>query len=305
MTNESLPIWHQGELTIQQWTGTTEKMAHIGPRFIREFLQQQHRDFFESLTMIFIGYEDRLSGIQASVLFGDSGFIQSITETELRINTQNSIGDFILDALDIGDRIGLLGIEFNSKRRNRANGIIIDSSQKYITVKILQSYGNCPKYIQPKTLLNNHRYGDFSNVTRYKLQPKDLTLITNADSLFIASSFNDGKHINNRGSDISHRGGNSGFVSTNSNGQLIMQDYVGNGFFNTLGNLHENPIATLLFLDWQNGHVLKIMAKSEIFYDKNILSGATQTTGITLCFTPKKIEYISNSLAYLTKTKLI
>ncbi|PKG56473.1 MULTISPECIES: pyridoxamine 5'-phosphate oxidase family protein [unclassified Shewanella] len=294
MDNELAPSWHKGEIAVQQRAGTDKRMAAVGPKFIRQFMPQQHRDFYQSQSMIFIGYSDHQSDICASVLFGSPGFIQSPSEVELVINTQQSLGDVIGDNLSVGDRIGLLGIQFDTKRRNRINGIITDVTQKYIRVEVLQSFGNCPKYIQPKKFAANRHYGEFAVDTRAQLSETDRQLITGADTFFIASSFNDGERLNNRGADISHRGGSAGFVSINAAGQLLVPDYVGNGFFNTLGNLLENPTASLLFCDWQQGGVLQITVTSEIIWHDE-----TSPAERTLCFTPIKVEQIANGLAYI------
>ena len=134
MANDLLNVWHQGELAVQQKAGTDKRMAEIGGKFIREFMPQQHRDFFQSLSMIFIGYSDYYSGINAGIFFGALNFIQSPSASELVINTQYSLGNMSKEDLNVGDRVGLLGIEFNTKRRNRINGIITDVSQKSIRI---------------------------------------------------------------------------------------------------------------------------------------------------------------------------
>ena len=294
--------WHQGELSVQKRAGTAQKMAEIGPKFIREFMPQQHRDFFLSLSMIYIGYSDSKSETRASLLFGEPGFITSSSETTLQINTQYSLNDFNNNHLNVGDRIGLLGIEFISKRRNRLNVIITDINQKNIQVKVLQSYGNCPKYIQPKILVTNPHYDTQSTSSTVSLTQNIQELIINADAFFIASRFDDGQALNNRGVDISHRGGVAGFITINEKGQLLVPDYVGNGFFNTLGNLLENPIASLLFCDWQQGHAYQITVSSEILWSEQRLQSiqvnTQQKTARTLCFTPIKIEKLTDSLAY-------
>ena len=294
--------WHQGELSVQKRAGTAQKMAEIGPKFIREFMPQQHRDFFQSLSMIYIGYSDSKSETRASLLFGEPGFITSSSETTLQINTQYSLNDFNNNHLNVGDRIGLLGIEFISKRRNRLNVIITDINQKNIQVKVLQSYGNCPKYIQPKILVTNPHYDAQSTSSTVSLTQNIQELIINADTFFIASRFDDGQALNNRGVDISHRGGVAGFIAINEKGQLLVPDYVGNGFFNTLGNLLENPIASLLFCDWQQGHAYQITVSSEILWSEQSLQSiqvnTQQKTARTLCFTPIKIEKLTDSLAY-------
>jgi predicted pyridoxine 5'-phosphate oxidase superfamily flavin-nucleotide-binding protein len=310
MSNDRMSIWHQGELAVQQMVGTDKQMEKIGHQRVREFMPQQHRDFFQSLSMLFIGYTDHYSNIYTTVLFGSPSFIQSPTETELVINTQHSMGDFMRVDVNIGDRIGLLGIEFDTKRRNRLNGIITDVNQKNITVRVLQSYGNCPKYIQPKTFKTNRDYSKFTttNATRFQLNHIDRKIISSADTFFIASCFNDDQKLNNRGVDMSHRGGTAGFVSINAKGQLLVNDYPGNGFFNTLGNLFENSIASLLFCDWVEGHALQITVSSEILWhddehqEKTVLitkESSKQIKAIrTLCFTPIKIKLFTNVLAY-------
>ncbi|MEJ6123537.1 pyridoxamine 5'-phosphate oxidase family protein [Vibrio sp. 2-Bac 85] len=294
--------WHQGELSVQKRAGTAQKMAEVGPKFIREFMPQQHRDFFQSLSMIYIGYSDSKSETRASLLFGEPGFITSSSETTLQINTQYSLNDFNNNHLNVGDRVGLLGIEFISKRRNRLNVIITDINQKNIQVKVLQSYGNCPKYIQLKILVTNPHYDAKLTSSTVSLTQNIQELIINADAFFIASRFDDGQALNNRGVDISHRGGVAGFITINEKGQLLVPDYVGNGFFNTLGNLLENPIASLLFCDWQQGHAYQITVSSEILWSEQSLQSiqvnTQQKTARTLCFTPIKIEKLTDSLAY-------
>lgn len=301
MNNEQTPSWHQGELTIQKRVGTDKRMADVGPRFIRDFMPEQHRDYFTNLSMIFIGYTDRYSQSRASVLFGEPGFIHSPSDTSLVINTQNTMGDFIHQQLKVGDKIGLVGVEFDTKRRNRLNAIVADISQKNITINVLQSFGNCPKYIQDKTFKTNVAYGAFSTTTRSVLDATDKQLIAQADTFFIASSFDDGEVQRNRGVDMSHRGGEAGFVKMNAKGQLLVEDYYGNGFFNTMGNLLHNPIASLLFFDWQNGHILQLTVSSEILWDDKEQTDPTENTKAerTLRFTPLKVDFINNGLAYL------
>jgi predicted pyridoxine 5'-phosphate oxidase superfamily flavin-nucleotide-binding protein len=301
MNNEKTPSWHEGELTAQQRVGSDKRMAEVGPKYIRHYMPQQHREYFKNLSMLFIGYTDHYSQSRASVLFGSSGFIESPTEIELVINTQNSMGDFIHQQLMIGDKIGLVGVEFDTKRRNRLNAIVTDINQKHIIIKVLQSFGNCPKYIQSKTFIANPAYGHFFTTTRLELNEADKALIANADTFFIASSFDDGQALSNRGVDISHRGGEAGFVAMNAKGKLLVEDYVGNGFFNTIGNLLHNPIASLLFFDWQKGHILQLTASCEILWndDKKTQSSEKNNAKRILRFTPIQVEFINNGLAYL------
>jgi hypothetical protein len=47
-----------------------------------------------------------------------------------------------------GKNIGLLGLEFPTRRRNRVNGIIEKVEDGRMHVHVIESFGNCPKYIQ-------------------------------------------------------------------------------------------------------------------------------------------------------------
>lgn len=292
--------WHKGELIAQERANTKQRMAEIGPQYIRQSMPQQHRDFFESLSMLFIGYKAQYEHVHASVLFGEPGFIHSLSETELVINIQYSMGDFDKNCINVGDKIGLLGLVFNTKRRNRLNVIITDINQKTMTVKVLQSYGNCSKYIHPKTLVTNTRYNPLYTKSITLLIKDIRQVIKNSGTFFIASSFNDGEKLDNRGVDISHRGGDAGFIAITENDQLLVEDYPGNGFFNTIGNLLLNPLASLLFFDWQQGHTYQVTVSTDVIWlDNNQLdeSNHKKQAERMLCFTPLKIEMFTNGLA--------
>ena len=49
-----------------------------------------------------------------------------------------------------GQRLGLLGIDFATRRRNRLNVVVRSLAAGRLDVDVLQSYGNCPKYIQAR-----------------------------------------------------------------------------------------------------------------------------------------------------------
>lgn len=49
-----------------------------------------------------------------------------------------------------GQRLGLLGIDFETRRRNRLNVVVRSLVGDRLDVDVLQSYGNCPKYIQAR-----------------------------------------------------------------------------------------------------------------------------------------------------------
>ena len=89
-------------------------------------------------------------------------------------------------------------------------------------------------------------------------------LIEGADTFFVATYADvEGQ----RQVDVSHRGGNSGFVRVEADGTLTIPDFNGNLFFSTLGNIVLNGKAGLLFVDFATGDVLQLSGDAEVIFD--------------------------------------
>ena len=52
-------------------------------------------------------------------------------------------------------------------------------------------------------------------------------------------------------------------------GTLRIPDYPGNGMYNTLGNIYENPAAGLLFVDFEKGETLQLTGKGELHFNQS------------------------------------
>ncbi|RYZ38987.1 MAG: pyridoxamine 5'-phosphate oxidase [Sphingobacteriales bacterium] len=159
--------------------------------------------------------------------------------------------------------IGSLFIELDSRRRLRVNGTCtIWGSMIHITVQ--QAYPNCPKYIQ-RRVMNMPDYFETTqavSTTGTALDKATLEWIRKADTFFIASAAMD-DHV-----DVSHRGGNPGFITITEDGRLKIPDYPGNSLFNTLGNIIQNPRVGLLFIDFDNRRALQLTGMAELLFDQ-------------------------------------
>jgi predicted pyridoxine 5'-phosphate oxidase superfamily flavin-nucleotide-binding protein len=92
-------------------------------------------------------------------------------------------------------------------------------------------------------------------------------MIGRADSFFIASVYSEDTNDFVQGVDVSHRGGNPGFVLVEDATRLIFPDFAGNKHFNTLGNIVLNPRVGLLFPDFYSGDLLYLTGRAEIIWD--------------------------------------
>ncbi|MBI3187106.1 MAG: pyridoxamine 5'-phosphate oxidase family protein [Gammaproteobacteria bacterium] len=238
-------------------------------------MPDQHRAFFAQLPFVLIGSVDQSGQSWASLLANPPGFISSPDAQTLRISAMPQGSDPLYHSLVPGASIAVLGIEQHTRRRNRMNGVVTAVNPSDFVITVHQSFGNCPKYIQARQV----RYQKREAVTQARYHNSlDLELcrtIEQADTCFIASSHPQAVHGPQsmhgegaaQGVDVSHRGGKPGFVKIIDNNTLLMPDYSGNRMFNTLGNLSLNPLAGLLFIDFDSGDLVQLAVRAEIIVD--------------------------------------
>jgi predicted pyridoxine 5'-phosphate oxidase superfamily flavin-nucleotide-binding protein len=244
--------FHAGESAAQRLAGVPT--PH--PLGIRPFMPDQHRDFFALLPYVLIAARDSAGWPMPTMLAGLPGFISSPDPTTLHVDLAADDRDPVRAMLSPGAQFGLLGIDLSTRRRNRANGRVASRDDRALTLSIEQSFGNCPQYIQLKdatwhegvTSAPPEHFGGLDDAAR--------ALIGHADTFFVASG-------SESGLDISHRGGPSGFVRIEDE-TLVIPDYRGNRFFNTLGNLLLDSRASLLFVDFERGDTLVVRGRVEI-----------------------------------------
>jgi uncharacterized protein len=266
------PPFHRGECAIQARVGVREKIKLSGVRGIRDYMPDQHREFFAQLPLLFLSSSDARERPWASVLIGQPGFVQSPDKKTLRVTVKPIPGDPLISNLHDGSAVGGLGIEFHSRRRNRVNGKVgMSHGGDGFTIHVDQSFGNCPKYIQarqlrfPPTELPSSRIRPIRYLDR--LDGRSSALLTRSDTFFIASQHGVNPSDRSHGLDLSHRGGRPGFVQLQNDGALVWSDYRGNSFFNTLGNIELDPRCGLLFIDFSNGDTLQLSGRAEIVWD--------------------------------------
>lgn len=275
--------FHEGERAIQMLVGVRERMAEIGSRVIRSYMPEQHRQFFTQLPFLVAGTVDGAGQPWASVLAGPAGFITSPDPKQLDVQALPLTHDPLAQTLVPGALIGLLGLEPHTRRRNRMNGVVAHLHAQGFSVQVSQSFGNCPQYIQARE--PEYVGGSYDAVPALhladQLDDAAMQLIRQADTFYIASAHPaanahtgtvpDGPE-RAQGVDVSHRGGKPGFVRVDGPNMLTVPDFLGNFFFNTLGNLTVEPRAGLLFMDFATGDLLQVSVRGEIIWDSPELS---------------------------------
>lgn len=294
-TLTKLPTWHEGEKFIQEKVGVAERMEVVGQRVVRDFMPDQHRDFYAQLPFIVLGSVDGHDDAWATFVEGRPGFMSSPTATTLDIRSTLEPSDPASEGMADGKPIGLLGIEMHTRRRNRMNGFVSTAANGY-RIDVDQSFGNCPRYIQLRDFQFERAPGQPSQNQREDLSELDdlaRSTIKTADAFFVASFVD---REDRRQVDVSHRGGNAGFVRVGDDDVLTIPDFDGNLFFSTLGNILLNKKAGLLFVDFATGDVLQMTGEADVILESPEIA-AFQGAERLWTFRPTRIVRRPNALA--------
>ncbi|CAN7444178.1 2Fe-2S iron-sulfur cluster-binding protein [Polaromonas sp. LjRoot131] len=287
--NAGASPWHPGELALQESAGVVKQMDGPGRLWVRKFLLDQHRTFYPLLHFVVLGCVDANGDAWATLLAGEPGFASSPDPKNLNIATLRDPSDPADSAMEDGDAVGLLGIDLMTRRRNRLNGDIRRANDHGFDIEVVQSYGNCPRYIQNRSFMFTrapYKRSPFPAEESSGLDDQAREMIASADTFYVASYLDlpDGT----REVDASHRGGKPGFVRIESDGKLTIPDFSGNLFFNTLGNFLQNPKAGLVFVDPQTGNMLQMTGEAEVILDSPEIA-AFEGAERLWTFTPRRI----------------
>jgi predicted pyridoxine 5'-phosphate oxidase superfamily flavin-nucleotide-binding protein len=265
--------FHAGERAVQERLGVRARVENGGRRMIRDFMPEQHRDFFAQLPFLVVGSLDSAGRPWASLLNGEVGFVTSPHPRSLMVASRPVAGDPLLANLRAGAPLGVLGIELSTRRRNRANGRVAWCSGRGFELAVDQSFGNCKLYIQPRRrgepLPRRGRAMD-PEPGGSLLGARSVALLQGCDTAFLATASAHPAQGGREGVDVSHRGGPPGFLRVDRNDErmrIVLPDYPGNNMFNSLGNIQANPRAGLLATDFSSGALLTLTGPARLLWE--------------------------------------
>lgn len=250
--------FHAGELRAQ-------RLAGIGPTAapIRSRMPDQHRAFFPLLSFVCVAVPDDDGWPLATLVQGTPGFAAAPDAARLEVGALPAPDDPVRAHLAAGVPVGLLGIDLGTRRRNRLNGVVAQAGPTGFMVDVVQSFGNCPRYIQARELVPVARTPGLATAFGPELPARARELLASASTLFVASTSGADAQGAAAGLDISHRGGPPGFARLEGS-VLSIPDYNGNRYFNTLGNFLAEPRAAIVLVDFRSGDMLQLQGVVEI-----------------------------------------
>ncbi|WP_131740948.1 pyridoxamine 5'-phosphate oxidase family protein [Actinomadura roseirufa] len=246
---------HQGEAAVQRRTGVDR--GPWGSAGTRPEIPPVAADFLWEQRLLVLGAADADGSVWADAVTGPPGFAEAFGERTVVVAATPALPEFPGE----GD-IGILALEPQTRRRIRVNGTMRRDGERLV-VHTEQVYGNCPKHIQTREVAEEPVTAPVPGTPRSAASLSDAQRewISGADTFFVAT------RAPGHGADVSHRGGNPGFVHVTGPTRLSWPDYSGNGMYMTLGNLELDPSAGLLFLDWEQGHTLHLTGQARVDWD--------------------------------------
>jgi predicted pyridoxine 5'-phosphate oxidase superfamily flavin-nucleotide-binding protein len=254
--------YHDGEIAMQTRAGVRRQADKLAA-MIGGTLSPERYEFVASSRMAVLGTVDRNGRVWASVVTGQAGFMRALDEKAIRIAAIAVAGDPLPENLAQPAHAALIIPDLAARRRLRLNGRGHIAAGA-IEIRAEQIYGNCSHYIQARAPVGEHRWrqgADTPALRTIELSDEQRQLIAHADTFFIATD-----HPGS-GADISHRGGNPGFVRVVDGRHLSIPDYSGNNMFNTLGNIVANPRVGMLFIGFESGRTLQLTGRAAIDWD--------------------------------------
>lgn len=273
-----LSKYHKGELLAQELAGET-RQAEFNGQAISNSIIEGALHFITEQEYVIVSIVDNQNNIWTSVLSGERGFMNAPDPKTILINkavTDITEEDIFWKTLKKSNKIGMLIIELASRRRIRINGVVSHLDQNIVRIKVQEAYPNCMKYIQRRHIVDRKSWSNDNiedSTYGITLNSYQKELITSSDTFFIGSADTKGNL------DVSHRGGNPGFVELVGDNTIRIPDYKGNSMFNTFGNFMLNDHAAAVFWDFKHGKLLQMIGTANIHWDNPSTEKQTAGTG--------------------------
>lgn len=268
--------FHEGELDAQRHSGEAV-IAQRNSVVIADEIIAGALPFLRQQKMVVLGSQSRDGSLWASLLFGEPGVVETPSARHLRFSlskAHRAAEDVLWENANDNARVGMLAIELATRRRLRVNGRFAKVTAEELEIAVEEAYPNCPKYIQRRTLTwDETAAGQIPPRLRTGsgMSAEILGAIARADTCFVVSG-----HA--RGMDVSHRGGDSGFIRHKQDNVFRIPDYPGNSLFNTFGNLLLDPRTGVTVPDFETASILQMTGTATVLWGQEDTCGETAGT---------------------------
>lgn len=268
-------FFHQGEVEVQVASGSDPaQYEQWAARTLAPNFKDREIEFVEGCTFAAAASVDQAGRPWASAFFSVGAQLFTVKDSSvISIACPMDNGDPLLTNLGQNNHLGVLFLDPNNRRRAKSMGRAEVQTDGQICYSLSRYFGLCPKYIhqrshEPQACTAKLTTAS-SSVTLSKI---DRAQLKQSDTAFLATFFPD------HGADVTHRGGNPGFLRPLGDTKVEIPDYTGNGMFNTLGNLRIDSRLALTDIDFVTGRTLHLTGNATVSenVDPNMHPGANR-----------------------------
>lgn len=315
---QDLP-WHEGELAMAK----AMRVPHMDNPTVPA-LSPQLANHSQIAPLIAVGTVDKQGRPWTTLWGGEKGISQPIAQGIIGIRTpvvgqydpvveelvgKEATGNVVREEGN-GRMVGGLTIDLETRKRVKMYGRMVAGAlssredeatdakdhvaEVQLVLKIEQSLGNCPKYLNKKRIEPAASTPELISDSP-QLPQEALDLLSKADLLFLSSANHD------QDMDTNHRGGPRGFVRVASNdpsGAVICYpEYSGNRLYQTLGNLKINPVVGICVPDFDTGDMLYLTGNTEILIGPDAAK-VIPHSNLAVRITLTAARYVATALAF-------
>ncbi|KAL8655954.1 MAG: hypothetical protein Q9226_002846, partial [Calogaya cf. arnoldii] len=304
--------WHDGEASVQKMLHVPYQENPTSP-----FLSPHAARLLFYVPLLALGTLDDVGRPWTTLLGGEAGFVRSLGQSIVGVKTTvDSLHDPVIDILLRRQQgggseehhedhriVSGLGIDLTTRSRVKLAGKMVAGAlgqvdgkavEAQIVIKVEQSLGNCPKYLNKKNIVPAVPEPALLS-SKIPLPLEAIRLLAKADVFFLSSSHG---HLT---MGTNHRGGSAGFCRVNQNDHagtvLVYPEYSGNRLYQTLGNLHTTPKAGIAVPDFDSGDVLYLTGSTEILIGKEAADILPRSNLVVKVYV-QDARFVQKSLAF-------
>lgn len=286
---------HEGELRVQARRHVPAELSAMIRGAIHDEMSRQHAAYYGRLRYLPLGVLDASGRPWVSILCNPETTAPTSELLKVRARV-NPADPFVLAAcspvpgVPRAQPFAGVAIDFTNRSRIKLAGIVdaatLDAETLTLSLRANEHMGNCPKYITVRDLRPTARTPSTTALGATLSSPAR-EVLRQASTVFIGT-----RHANSdpRESDmgLNHRGGPKGFLryfEDEHGAHLVLPDYSGNRFYQSLGNVETDPVMGVAVPDFATGALLQVSGRARNRFDDDasrIMPGATLVTQITI-----------------------
>jgi predicted pyridoxine 5'-phosphate oxidase superfamily flavin-nucleotide-binding protein len=165
-----VPLYHEASRRLQDRFDTRRLADRIEERIVRDYIDDDDRAFIEERDMLFIATVDADGQPQSSYKGGEPGFVRVLDKHTIAFPVFDGNGMYLTAGnLVSTEKVGLLFIDFEGRKRLRLNGVasvseddplLADYPEAQLMVRVVATevFPNCPRYIHEYKLVARSRF---------------------------------------------------------------------------------------------------------------------------------------------------